>query len=128
MRSGRRRPEFVFYRETHFCKLSPVFSILFEEYVYLQQKKSLVFPKWERALSNRFSLMLRRKTLPTSIIISIGSAFPTRINAGSYCETMESRLCKGLYFAGEVLDVDGRCGGYNLAFAFVSGYIAGWSV
>lgn len=43
-------------------------------------------------------------------------------------DTMESRLCEGLYFAGEVLDVDGRCGGYNLAFAFVSGYIAGRSV
>lgn len=44
------------------------------------------------------------------------------------CNTMESLICKGLYFAGEVLDVDGRCGGYNLAFAFVSGYIAGRSV
>jgi len=29
-------------------------------------------------------------------------------------EDMESKLCPGLYFAGEILDVDGRCGGYNL--------------
>ncbi|MDD6101540.1 MAG: aminoacetone oxidase family FAD-binding enzyme [Clostridiales bacterium] len=38
---------------------------------------------------------------------------------------MESKLVKGLYFAGEVLDVDGLCGGYNLQWAFTSGYIAG---
>ena len=39
--------------------------------------------------------------------------------------TMESRLVKGLYFAGELLDVDGDCGGYNLQWAWTSGYIAG---
>lgn len=42
--------------------------------------------------------------------------------------TFESRLQKGLYLTGEVLDVDGDCGGYNLHFAFASGYIAGRSV
>lgn len=40
-------------------------------------------------------------------------------------ETMESVICPGLYFAGELLDVDGRCGGYNLQWAWSSGYIAG---
>lgn len=39
--------------------------------------------------------------------------------------TMESKLVKGLYFAGEILDVDGRCGGYNLTWAFASGKLAG---
>lgn len=39
--------------------------------------------------------------------------------------TMESRLKKGLYFTGELLDVDGICGGYNLQFAWSSGAIAG---
>ncbi len=38
---------------------------------------------------------------------------------------MESRLTKGLYFAGEMVDVDGKCGGYNLQWAWSSGYIAG---
>ncbi len=42
--------------------------------------------------------------------------------------TMESRLCKGLYFAGEVLDIDGDCGGYNLHWAWASGYLAGRSM
>ena len=39
--------------------------------------------------------------------------------------TMQSRLVPGLYAAGEVLDVDGECGGYNLMFAFASGLLAG---
>lgn len=40
-------------------------------------------------------------------------------------KTMESKLIKGLYFAGEVMDVDGYTGGYNLQAAFSSGYVAG---
>lgn len=40
-------------------------------------------------------------------------------------ETMESKVVKGLYFAGEVVDVDGTCGGYNLQWAWSSGYVAG---
>ena len=39
--------------------------------------------------------------------------------------TMESRLCKGLYLCGELLDVDGLCGGYNLHWAFATGLTAG---
>ncbi len=41
--------------------------------------------------------------------------------------TMESKLIPNLFFAGEVLDVDGDCGGYNLGFAWISGIIAGLS-
>jgi predicted Rossmann fold flavoprotein len=40
-------------------------------------------------------------------------------------ETMESKLVEGLYFAGEVLDIVGRRGGYNFNFAWASGMIAG---
>lgn len=39
--------------------------------------------------------------------------------------TLESRLIKGLYFAGEILDVNGKRGGYNLAWAWASGFTAG---
>lgn len=38
--------------------------------------------------------------------------------------TLESKLCKGLFFCGEVLDVDGRCGGFNLQWAWSSGHVA----
>jgi predicted Rossmann fold flavoprotein len=40
-------------------------------------------------------------------------------------ETMESRICPGLFFAGEVLDVDGRIGGFNFQWAWASGFVAG---
>lgn len=39
--------------------------------------------------------------------------------------TMESKLIKGLYFCGEVVNLDGPCGGYNLQWSFSSGYLAG---
>lgn len=40
-------------------------------------------------------------------------------------QTLESRFHEGLYFAGEIVDVDGPCGGYNLQWAWSSGYAAG---
>ena len=42
--------------------------------------------------------------------------------------TMESRKCPGLYLAGEVLDVDGRIGGFNFQWAWASGFVAGISM
>lgn len=39
-------------------------------------------------------------------------------------DRLESQKTKGIYFAGEILDVDGRCGGYNLHWAWCSGYLA----
>lgn len=42
--------------------------------------------------------------------------------------TMESKLCKGLFFAGEILDVDALTGGFNLQIAFSTGYLAGNNV
>ena len=41
--------------------------------------------------------------------------------------TMQSKLCPGLFFAGEVMDVDGPCGGYNLQIAWSTGALAGQS-
>lgn len=53
--------------------------------------------------------------------VCAGGIDTTQVNP----ETMESLLHKGLYFAGEVLDIDGTCGGYNLQWAWSSGYTAG---
>jgi len=56
------------------------------------------------------------------------------ITAGGVCikeinpATMESKIINGLYFAGEIMDVDGYTGGYNLTIAFSTGYTAGISV
>jgi predicted Rossmann fold flavoprotein len=43
-------------------------------------------------------------------------------------KTMESRICPGLYFAGEVLDIDGVTGGFNFQSAWTTGYLAGRSM
>ena len=40
-------------------------------------------------------------------------------------ETLESRMINGLYFCGEIVDLDGPCGGFNLQWAFSSGHLAG---
>jgi len=53
--------------------------------------------------------------------ICAGGVRTTEINP----QTMESCFEKGLYFTGELLDIDGICGGYNLQWAWATGYIAG---
>lgn len=47
------------------------------------------------------------------------------IRTGELTEHLESVRCPGLYFTGEAVDVDGECGGYNLQWAWSSGYVAG---
>ena len=54
-------------------------------------------------------------------IITSGGVDISQINP----KTMESRLIEGLYFAGEILDLDADTGGYNLQTAFSTGYLAG---
>lgn len=54
-------------------------------------------------------------------IVTAGGVSVKEINP----KTMESKLIQGLYFAGEVMDVDGYTGGFNLQAAFSSGYVAG---
>ena len=46
------------------------------------------------------------------------------IDTGLIKDNMESAVVDGLFFAGEVLDIHGKCGGYNLQFAFASGIAA----
>ncbi|WP_300903172.1 NAD(P)/FAD-dependent oxidoreductase [uncultured Clostridium sp.] len=53
--------------------------------------------------------------------VTSGGVKVKEINAS----TMESRLIKNLYFAGEVIDIDAETGGYNLQMAFSTGYLAG---
>lgn len=59
-----------------------------------------------------------------------GAEFAQVCTGGIYTKeidvrTLESKIHPGLYFCGELLDVDGICGGYNLQWAWTSGYIAG---
>ena len=41
--------------------------------------------------------------------------------------TMESKIIKGLYFTGEIIDIDGQCGGFDLQWAWSSGFVAGYN-
>jgi predicted Rossmann fold flavoprotein len=81
----------------------------------------------------RKSLAYLLKNLPLSItgarpieeaIITSGGVCVKEINPS----TMESRLAKGLFFAGEVIDCDAYTGGYNLQIAFSTGYLAGENI
>ena len=47
------------------------------------------------------------------------------VNVSQITKDMESKIIRRLFFAGEILDIDGTCGGYNLQWAFTSGYLAG---
>ena len=80
--------------------------------------------------SQREVLVNRMKTLPLDIsgrrpiaeaVITRGGVSVKEVNPG----TMESKLIPGLYFAGEILDVDAHTGGYNLQIAFSTGALAG---
>lgn len=57
----------------------------------------------------------------SAAIVTAGGVSTKEVNPG----TMSSRLVKGLYFAGEVLDIDADTGGYNLQAAFSTGWVAG---
>lgn len=66
---------------------------------------------------------LKNFTLPVLGTLGYDYAQVTKggINMDEVTEKLESRLIKNLFFAGEILDVDGDCGGYNLQWAFTSG-------
>ena len=78
----------------------------------------------------RMRLVKMLKELPLSIVATCPIAQAT-VTRGGICtkeidpKTMESRLCPGLFLAGEVINADGPCGGYNLQIAFSTGHLAG---
>lgn len=80
-----------------------------------EQRKSLV-----NILKN-FNFEITGTRPIDEAIITRGGVRVSEVNP----KTMESKLCKGLYFCGEVLDVDAYTGGFNLQIAFSTGYLAG---
>lgn len=57
----------------------------------------------------------------TSAQVTAGGVDTTEIDTA----TMESKITKGLFFCGEIIDIDGKCGGFNLQWAWSSGFVAG---
>ena len=78
--------------------------------------------------------LLKCLTMKNYSIISRGPFGEEFVTAGGVAlkeinfKTMESKICKGLFFAGEVLDIDGITGGFNFQHCWTSGWIAGNSV
>jgi predicted Rossmann fold flavoprotein len=75
-------------------------------------------------LFKRFTLEITGSRPITEAIVTAGGVRTNEINPS----TMESKLVNGLFFAGEVIDVDGYTGGFNLTIAFSTGYLAGNNV
>ena len=69
----------------------------------------------------RTELPINGKSLNRDEFVTCGGVRLAEVNF----KTMESRLCPGLFFAGELLDVDGLTGGFNLQAAWTTGWIAG---
>ena len=91
-------------------------------------KRANSVTKAERAslltiLKNFDMLVLSLRPFDEAIVTS-GGVDVKQINP----KTMESLLVKGLYFCGEVLDVDAFTGGFNLQIAFSTGFAAGNSI
>ncbi|MFH2067899.1 MAG: NAD(P)/FAD-dependent oxidoreductase [Candidatus Omnitrophota bacterium] len=76
------------------------------------------------ALLNNFPLVIDGLLPIEDAMVTRGGVNVKEINP----QTMESRIVPGLYFAGEVIDVDGRTGGFNLQAAFSTGFVAGTHV
>lgn len=71
----------------------------------------------------RLTFSISRTRPISEAIVSAGGVSVKEITP----KTMESKIVRGLYFAGEVIDIDGYTGGYNLQAAFSTGYVAGRS-
>lgn len=102
----------------------------FAEYIVVKNNLQL---KCHEINSENRTLLL--KNLREFSITAISPAKEGEIvTSGGICldeinpKTMESKLCKNMYFCGEVIDVDGFCGGFNLQNCWSTGYIAGSSI
>ena len=109
------------------CALLPSrFAAVFPSIIDLDPRK----PAGELTQEERHTLAGDLQQLPLHVtgyrtiqeaIVTRGGVSVREINPS----TMESRLVHGLYFAGEVMDVDAHTGGYNLHIAFSTGFLAG---
>lgn len=100
--------------------------------IICQQSDILKTPAGQVNKKSRQNLVETLKNFPLTITSTheIERATVTRGGVDTAeidSKTMQSKIVKGMFFAGEVMNVDGPCGGYNLQFAFASGFIAGKS-
>ena len=82
-----------------------------------EERKKLV------QMLKKFEIEIQKFRPIEEAIITSGGINIKEINP----KTMESKIIKGLYFAGEIIDVDSYTGGFNLQIAYSTGYVAGLS-
>ncbi|NLL05068.1 MAG: NAD(P)/FAD-dependent oxidoreductase [Clostridiaceae bacterium] len=96
-------------------KLSQISPDKFVNQITKEERRKLV------SILKKFTLTIVGARPIDEAIVTAGGISTNEINPS----TMESKLIKGLYFAGEVIDVDAYTGGFNLTIAFSTGYLAG---
>ncbi len=90
--------------------------------------------KWSSLSNSKKEYLSRVLTKNHHLIIGKGPFGEEFVTAGGInlkeidFKSMESRICKGLYFAGEILDIDGVTGGFNFQNCWTSGWIAGRAI
>lgn len=89
-----------------------------------------VTKRYQNATTEELVLAVKGFTLPVRGSLGFDYAQVTKggVPLAEVDENLQSKLCKGLYFAGEILDVDGECGGYNLQWAFSSAAIVAQAI
>ena len=102
--------------------------------LFIKKSKIKQDEKWENLSPNSKKILASYIICFKQKIISTNSFDKAQICSGGVpineinINTMESKISNNLYFVGEVLDVNGDCGGYNLGFAWISGIIAGKAI
>ena len=90
--------------------------------------------KWAEISKSEKESLIKCLIMKTYLIKSRGPFGEEFVTAGGVSlkeinfKTMESKICKGVFFAGEVLDIDGVTGGYNFQHCWTSGWVAGNSI
>ena len=90
--------------------------------------------KWAEISKNELNSLVKSLTMSIYCINSRGPFGEEFVTAGGVSlkeinfKTMESKICKGLFFAGEVLNIDGVTGGFNFQHCWTSGWVAGKSI
>ena len=96
-------------------KLSEIDPLMQVDQITKEQRDKLV------KVLKEFEVTIKRFRPIEEAIVTAGGVNTKEINP----QTMESKLVSGLYFAGEIIDVDAYTGGFNLQIAFSTGYVAG---
>ena len=120
---------------SNLCNLRPVPSLTKRLWIYLLSKLKIDNTKtWSELLSMERYKIINILLNDEYQITGKGPFLDEFVISGGVSldevsfKTMESFICKGLYFSGEVLDVDGITGGFNFQHCWTSGWLAGKAI